>query len=148
LSSSTRTRPASRSAWATFAASQPVTRELRTFGVTDGLLVRHARLGEEVNRKALRAAHVAALWEAVGWILYAAGFGAAIVALVLRAAHGHASPGAVVEVVSLLRRAQRQVTGASTSHRVHHRRPAAVARGLRGGFPARRGPGRAGQPRP
>jgi len=37
------------------------------------------------------------------------------VALVLRAAHGHASPGAVVEVVSLLRRAQRQVTGASTS---------------------------------
>jgi ATP-binding cassette, subfamily B, bacterial len=90
-------------------------RELRTFGVTDGLLGRHARLGDEVNRKALRAAHVGALWEAAGWILYAAGFGAAIVALVLRAAHGHASPGAVVEVVSLLRRAQRQVTGASTS---------------------------------
>ena len=90
-------------------------RELRTFGVTDGLLARHARLGDQVNRRALRAAHVAALWEAAGWILYAAGFGAAIVALVLRAAHGHASPGAVVEVVSLLRRAQRQVTGASTS---------------------------------
>jgi len=90
-------------------------RELRTFGVTDGLLARHARLGDEVNRKALRAAHVAALWEATGWILYAAGFGAAIVSLVLRAAHGHASPGAVVEVVSLLRRAQRQVAGASTS---------------------------------
>jgi ATP-binding cassette subfamily B protein len=90
-------------------------RELRTFGVTDGLLARHARLGDEVNRKALRAAHVAAVWEAAGWILYAAGFGAAIAALVLRAAHGQASPGAVVEVVSLLRRAQRQVTGASTS---------------------------------
>jgi ATP-binding cassette, subfamily B, bacterial len=90
-------------------------RELRTFGVTEGLLARHVRLGDEVNRKALRAAHVAALWEAAGWILYAAGFGAAIVFLVLRAAHGHASPGAVVEVVSLLRRAQRQVTGASTS---------------------------------
>jgi ATP-binding cassette, subfamily B, bacterial len=90
-------------------------RELRTFGVTDGLLARHARLGDEVNRKALRAAHVAALWEAAGWVLYAAGFGGAIVALVLRAAHGHASPGAVVEVVSLLRRAQRQVSGASTS---------------------------------
>jgi len=69
----------------------------------------------EAGRKALRAAHVAALWEAAGWILYAAGFGGAIVSLVLRAAHGHASPGAVVEVVSLLRRAQRQVTGASTS---------------------------------
>jgi ATP-binding cassette, subfamily B, bacterial len=90
-------------------------RELRTFGVTEGLLARHARLGDEVNRKALRAAHVAAVWEASGWILYAAGFGAAIVTLVLRAAHGHASPGSVVEVVSLLRRAQRQVTGASTS---------------------------------
>jgi ATP-binding cassette, subfamily B, bacterial len=90
-------------------------RELRTFGVTEGLLARHVRLGDDVNRKALRAAHVAALWEAAGWILYAAGFGAAIVFLVLRAAHGHASPGAVVEVVSLLRRAQRQVTGASTS---------------------------------
>jgi ATP-binding cassette, subfamily B, bacterial len=90
-------------------------RELRTFGATDGLLARHARLGDEVNRKALRAAHVGAQWEAAGWIVYAAGFGAAIVALVLRAAHGHASPGAVVEVVSLLRRAQRQVAGASTS---------------------------------
>jgi ATP-binding cassette subfamily B protein len=90
-------------------------RELRTFGATEGLLARHARLGDEINHKALRAAHVGALWEAVGWIVYAAGFGAAIVALVLRAAHGHASPGAVVEVVSLLRRAQRQVAGASTS---------------------------------
>ena len=90
-------------------------RELRTFGVTDGLLARHARLGDETNRKALRAAHVAALWEAAGWVLYAAGFAGAIVALVLRAAHGHASPGSVVEVVSLLRRAQRQVAGASTS---------------------------------
>jgi ATP-binding cassette subfamily B protein len=90
-------------------------RELRTFGVTDGLLARHARLSEEVNRNALRAAHVGALWEAAGWIVYAAGFGAAIIAVVLRAAHGHVSPGAVVEVVSLLRRAQRQVTGASSS---------------------------------
>jgi ATP-binding cassette, subfamily B, bacterial len=89
-------------------------RELRTFGVTGGLLARHARLGDEINRQALRAAHTAALWEAAGWILYAAGFAAAILALVLRAAHGHTSPGAVVEVVSLLRRAQRQVTGAST----------------------------------
>jgi ATP-binding cassette, subfamily B, bacterial len=97
------------------ASSAGPARELRTFGVTDGLLARHARLGDEVNSKALRAAHVAALWEATGWILYAAGFGAAIVALVLRAAHGDASPGAVVEVVSLLRRAQRQVSGATTS---------------------------------
>lgn len=90
-------------------------RELRTFGVTGSLLARHVRLGDEVNDRSLRAARTAALWEAGGWVVYAAGFGAAIVALVLRAAHGAASPGAVVEVVSLLRRAQRQVTGASTS---------------------------------
>lgn len=90
-------------------------RELRTFGVTEGLLARHRRLGDEVNARALGAARTAARWEAGGWIVYAAGFGVAIVALVLRAAHGSASPGAVVEVVSLLRRAQRQVTGATTS---------------------------------
>jgi ATP-binding cassette, subfamily B, bacterial len=97
------------------ASSAAPARELRTFGVTDGLLARHARLGDQVNRKALRAAHVAALWEAAGWVVYAAGFAGAILALVLRAAHGAASPGAVIEVVSLLRRAQRQVTGATTS---------------------------------
>jgi ATP-binding cassette, subfamily B, bacterial len=90
-------------------------RELRTFGATGGLLARHARLGDQINRKAMGAAHVAALWEAAGWVVYAVGFAGAILALVLRAAHGAASPGAVVEVVSLLRRAQRQVTGATTS---------------------------------
>jgi ATP-binding cassette, subfamily B, bacterial len=90
-------------------------RELRTFGVTGALLDRHARLGDSVNARSLRAARTAALWEACGWVTYAAGFAVAIVLLVLRAAHGAASPGAVVEVVSLLRRAQRQVTGASTT---------------------------------
>jgi ATP-binding cassette, subfamily B, bacterial len=99
----------------TLASTAAPARELRTFGATDGLLARHARLGDEVNSRALRAARVGALWEASGWILYAAGFAAAIVTLVLRAAHGDASPGAVVEVVSLLRRAQRQVSGATAS---------------------------------
>jgi ATP-binding cassette, subfamily B, bacterial len=90
-------------------------RELRTFGVTEALLQRHIQLGDEVNARSLRAARKAAVWEGAGWVIYAAGFGVAIVALVLRAAHGAASPGAVVEVVSLLRRAQRQVTGASST---------------------------------
>jgi ATP-binding cassette subfamily B protein len=99
----------------TAAATAAPARELRTFGVTEELLGRHVRLGDEVNRRALRAAHIAALWEAAGWIGYALGFAGAIVALVLRAAHGGSSPGAVVELVSLLRRAQRQVTGASAS---------------------------------
>jgi ATP-binding cassette subfamily B protein len=90
-------------------------RELRTFGVTAALLDRHARLGDQVNRKALRAARRAAVWESAGWFLYAAGFAGAALVLILRAAHGEASPGAVVEAVSLLRRAQRQVSGATTS---------------------------------
>src|SRR5262249_44028448 len=38
---------------------------------------------------------------------------AVIIVLVLRAAHGHASPGQVVMAISLMRRAQRQVAGAS-----------------------------------
>jgi ATP-binding cassette, subfamily B, bacterial len=99
----------------TLASTAAPARELRTFGATGGLLARHARLGDEVNSGALRAARVGALWEASGWILYAAGFGVAIAALVLRAAHGDVSPGAVVEVVSLLRRAQRQVTGTTAT---------------------------------
>ena len=90
-------------------------RELRTFGMTGQLLALHARLGDEVNERSLRAAKTAAVWEAAGWLVYASGFGVAIVALVLRAAHGAASPGAVVEVVSLLRRAQRQVSSTSNS---------------------------------
>jgi len=90
-------------------------RELRTFGITAAMLDRHVQLGDSVNARSLRSARTAAIWEASGWVVYAAGFGIAIVALVLRAAHGAASPGSVVEVVSLLRRAQRQVTGASTT---------------------------------
>lgn len=97
----------------TLASTASPARELRTFGITEALLDRHAACGDQVNAASLRAATKAALCEAAGWIAYAAGFGAAIVTLVLRAAHGSASPGSVVEVVSLLRRAQGQVTGAS-----------------------------------
>ena len=48
------------------ASTAAPTRELRTFGVTDGCWPGTPRLGDEVNRKALRAAHVAAAWEAAG----------------------------------------------------------------------------------
>ena len=49
-------------------------------------------------------------WEAVGWLVFAVGVVAAIVVLVLRAAHGHVSPGQVVMAVSLMRRAQTQIS--------------------------------------
>jgi len=88
-------------------------RELRTFGATSAVASRHRQLNDEVNAQAARAALRSAVWEASGWVLYAAGFVAAIVVLVLRAAHGHTSPGEVVEATSLLRRAQRQVSSAT-----------------------------------
>ena len=58
----------------------------------------------------MRAAIVSSAWEAAGWIVFAAGLVAAIVVLVLRAAHGQVSPGSVVEAVTLMRRAQTQIS--------------------------------------
>jgi ATP-binding cassette subfamily B protein len=48
--------------------------------------------------------------EALGWLVFAAGVVAAIVVLVLQAAGGHVSPGQVVMAVTLLRRAQTQIS--------------------------------------
>ncbi|HTW97776.1 MAG TPA: ABC transporter ATP-binding protein [Acidimicrobiales bacterium] len=93
----------------TLASTAGPARELRTYGATGAVVERHARLSAQLNAKALGSARRSALVEAAGWIVYAAGFVAGIVLLVLRAAHGQASPGEVVESVSLVRRAQRQV---------------------------------------
>lgn len=43
-------------------------------------------------------------------MVFAAGLVGAIVVLVLRAAHGHVSPGSVVMAVTLLRRTQTQIS--------------------------------------
>jgi ABC-type multidrug transport system fused ATPase/permease subunit len=88
-------------------------RELRTFGITNAVVEHHSRLCDEVNARSLRAARRSALWEAFGWAGYAAGFAAGVIVLVLRAAHGHGSPGDVVEAVSLVRRSQRQLGSAT-----------------------------------
>ncbi len=85
-------------------------KELRTYGVTGAVAQRHARLSERIRAGSVRAAVRSAGWEAAGWLGYAAGFVAAIVALVVRAAHGLATPGQVVMAVSLMRRAQTQVS--------------------------------------
>jgi ATP-binding cassette subfamily B protein len=97
----------------TLASTAAPARELRTFGVTEAMIRRHARLGDEVNRRSLASARRSAAWESLGWVVYAVGFAAGVVVLVLRAAHGHTSPGAVVEAVSLIRRTQRQLGGAT-----------------------------------
>ncbi|NUR57148.1 MAG: ABC transporter ATP-binding protein [Catenulispora sp.] len=88
-------------------------KELRTYGVADGLAARHHRIGEAVRASSVRAALRGAAWEAAGWLFYAAFFIAGIVVLVLRATHGQVSPGQIVMVVSLLRRVQTQLSTAS-----------------------------------
>ena len=92
------------------ATSANEARELRTYGITDALAARHAALAERVRRRAVRAALVSAGWEALGWLVFAAGVVAAIVVLVLQAADGHVSPGEVVMAVTLMRRAQTQIS--------------------------------------
>jgi ATP-binding cassette subfamily B protein len=92
------------------ATTAPDARELRTYDITAALADRHRALAERVRRGAVRAAVVSALWEAAGWLVFAAGLVGAIVVLVLRAAHGHVSPGSVVEAVTLMRRAQTQIS--------------------------------------
>jgi ATP-binding cassette subfamily B protein len=94
----------------TLATTAASARELRTYGLTEALPARHARLAEAIRRQAVRAAIASAAWEAAGWIVFAAGLVAAIVVLVLRAAHGDVSPGSVVEAVTLMRRAQTQIS--------------------------------------
>ncbi|HJS94466.1 MAG TPA: ABC transporter ATP-binding protein [Solirubrobacteraceae bacterium] len=85
-------------------------RELRTYGITAALAARHAELAERVRRRAVGAALLSAGCEAVGWLVFAGGVFGAIVVLVLRAAHGHVSPGQVVMAVTLMRRAQTQIS--------------------------------------
>jgi ATP-binding cassette subfamily B protein len=92
------------------AATASSARELRTYGISAALAARHAALTERVRRRSLAIARRSAAWEAAGWIGFAIGFVGAIVILVLRAAHGEQTPGQVVMSVSLLRRAQSQIS--------------------------------------
>jgi ATP-binding cassette subfamily B protein len=97
----------------TLATTAGAAGELRTYGIAEALAERHRRLGETIRARATRAALRSAAGAALGWLLYAAGFVAVIVVLVARAVHGDATAGQVVMAVSLVRRAQRQVSSAS-----------------------------------
>ena len=88
-------------------------RELRVYGLTEPLAERHRALGEHLRKASMRAALRSAGWEALGWIIFACGFGLAVVVLTVRAVHGEVSVGQVVMAVSLIRRAQSQVSGAA-----------------------------------
>lgn len=93
-----------------FATSADSAREVRSYGISDSLTRRHAELTERVRHRAVRAALLSAGLEAAGWLVFAAGLITAIVVLVLRAAEGDVTPGQVVMAVSLMRRAQTQIS--------------------------------------
>lgn len=97
----------------TLATTAAPARELRTYGIATALGTRHHQLGEEIRRRSVHAALRSAAWEALGWVLFAVGFVGAVVVLVLRAAHGHVSPGQVVMSISLLRRSQVTLSSAA-----------------------------------
>lgn len=97
------------------AASAGPAKELRVFGLASELARRHHEAAERVAGATIRAALLGGVFGIAGWVLFAAGFGVAIVAVSLRAVHGTASVGEVVLAVTLVQRAQFQVSQAANS---------------------------------
>jgi ATP-binding cassette, subfamily B, bacterial len=97
------------------ATSAGPAKELRVFGVTEPLRDRHQALARRVYSGTARAAVTGGLLGAAGWLLFAGAFVAGIAVVVVRAAHGTASVGAVVLAVTLVQRAQLQVGQAAAA---------------------------------
>ena len=85
------------------------------FGVAGPLRDRHRELARRVFSGTARAAVLGGLCGAAGWLLFAAAFVAGIAVVVVRAADGTASVGAVVLAVTLVQRAQLQVGQAAAA---------------------------------
>ena len=90
-------------------------KELRIYGLAPELTRRHHAAGEKVATATTRAALKGAGVAAVGWLVFAASFGFAVVVVAVRAAHGESSPGQVVLAVTLVQRAQFQVAQAANA---------------------------------
>ena len=99
----------------TLASTAGPARELRTFGLRKEIHDRHQALNGEVRARAIRGAVIGSIWSAGGWLVYGAGFAAAVVLVTVRATRGEASIGDVVMTVGLLLRAQQQLSLASSS---------------------------------
>ena len=91
------------------ATSAGPAKELRVFGAAVPLRDRHRAQATTVNAGTARVAILGGLMGAAGWLVFAAGFVAGIAVVVVRAADGTASVGAVVLAATLLQRAQLQV---------------------------------------
>jgi ATP-binding cassette subfamily B protein len=97
------------------ATSAGPAKELRVFGVAGPLRDRHRELADRIFSGTARAALLGGLFGAAGWLLFAAAFVAGIAVVVVRAADGTASVGAVVLAVTLVQRAQLQVGQAAAA---------------------------------
>ena len=97
------------------ATSAGPAKELRVFGVTGPLRDRHRELSRRVFSGTARASVLGGLCGAAGWLLFAGAFVAGIAVVVVRAADGTASVGAVVLAVTLVQRAQLQVGQAAAA---------------------------------
>jgi ATP-binding cassette subfamily B protein len=97
------------------ATSAGPAKELRVFGVAGPLRDRHRELAARIFSGTARASLLGGLCGAAGWLLFAGAFVAGIAVVVVRAAHGTASVGAVVLAVTLVQRAQLQVGQAAAA---------------------------------
>jgi ATP-binding cassette subfamily B protein len=97
------------------ATSAGAAKELRVFGVAGPLRDRHRELAARIFSGTARASLLGGLCGAAGWLLFAGAFVAGIAVVVVRAAHGTASVGAVVLAVTLVQRAQLQVGQAAAA---------------------------------
>jgi ATP-binding cassette subfamily B protein len=97
------------------ATSAGPAKELRVFGVAGPLRDRHRELSRRVFSGTARASVLGGLCGAAGWLLFAGAFVAGIAVVVVRAADGTASVGAVVLAVTLVQRAQLQVGQAAAA---------------------------------
>ena len=97
------------------ATSAGPAKELRVFGVAGPLRDRHRELAARIFSGTARASLLGGLCGAAGWLLFAGAFVAGIAVVVVRAADGTASVGAVVLAVTLVQRAQLQVGQAAAA---------------------------------
>ena len=95
------------------ATSSPAAKELRVFGVGDELLRRHDRDWSQTDRMIDAAALRGLVWTAAGWLLFSAGYAAAIALIVGQAVSGNATIGDVVLALVLVAQVNAEVSAAA-----------------------------------
>jgi ABC-type multidrug transport system fused ATPase/permease subunit len=95
------------------ATSAGASKEMRVFGLEDEVLCRHRKEWLAVDRRLDRAAAVGLLTTLVGWLVFAAGYLAAMFFVTRLAVAGRASLGQVVLAAILLGQANNQVAQAA-----------------------------------